>query len=369
MSNSNNNDYYVRRDNNLIANKLNNVYHKLVSINNSFINEENEEFENLFNRVNFYFSNIILQLKLKYIENIKKLEEINSQNENDILNLIMENMILKIEKQNLQEKNLNKINSSKIIEDQFQKEEIKIINKKENIKKQIKKSRNKHLSKYFDDNKDESFKNDVKTFLNSKFKKKMNINKTISSSFNLLNINQNYINSSINNLKKKNNLSNFIMNSNLIKENSKNKNINKSKKKYQSISTLSTFFNHNKFHNNFTNDNKFSREKDLNTIPTRLKNSFNDLDNFSNCKLHLNKDSISKKSKEKSFESKKVFNILSRNIHGNKSTQILSNKNNISQIKKSDYRIYQKMLIKKLNTIHHSNMKELINLKIKKNKI
>ena len=102
--NSSKNDYNTE-NNNIILNNLNQIYHKFVLINNSFNNDDCDEYEEFFNRVNFYFSNIIMQLKLKYIESLKELEEKNSKNEKDILDLIMENMILKIENQSLEEKN------------------------------------------------------------------------------------------------------------------------------------------------------------------------------------------------------------------------------------------------------------------------
>ncbi len=50
MSNSNNIDYYVRRDNNLIANKLNNVYHKLVSMIILLLMKKMKSFKNFLNR-------------------------------------------------------------------------------------------------------------------------------------------------------------------------------------------------------------------------------------------------------------------------------------------------------------------------------
>lgn len=360
--NSSKNDYNIDKNNNIL-NNLNQIYHKFVLINNSFNNDDCDEYEEFFNRVNFYFSNIIMQLKLKYIESLKELEKKNSKNEKDILDLIMENMILKIENQSLEEKNL--FNSINIINNPFQKNEIKIIDQKDKKVKKRKKSRNKQ-SKYFSEEKDESFKYEIKTYLNSKMKKKMNLNNNISNSFNIINANSNYSNLSVGNIKKKNNLKNFITHSNLIKRNSLNKNIrrNNIKRHYQSNSTLNTFFSPKIYLNNMTTD-KIIKERNLYTIPTRLKNSFYDFDNIS---IKIYKSSYSKNKNNKNIKQKNVFNLLSKNKNGNKSLKNISNKINLSVIKKSEYPIYQKMKIKKLNKIHHSNMKELINLKIKKNK-
>ena len=77
--NSSKNDYNIDKNNNIL-NNLNQIYHKFVLINNSFNNDDCDEYEEFFNRVNFYFSNIIMQLKLKYIENLKQLEKKNSKN-------------------------------------------------------------------------------------------------------------------------------------------------------------------------------------------------------------------------------------------------------------------------------------------------
>ena len=362
--NSSKNDYNTE-NNNIILNNLNQIYHKFVLINNSF-NNDNDEYEEFFNRVNFYFSNIIMQLKLKYIESLKEFEERNTQNEKDILDLIMENMILKIENQNLEERNY--FNSTKIIDNHFQKEDNKIIEQKEKKINKRKKSRNKQ-SIYFNEDKDESFKYEIKTYLNTKLKKKMNLNNiNISNSFNILNGNSNNSNLSVGNVRKKNNLKNFITHSNLIKRNSLNKNMkrNNIKRHYQSNSTLNTFFNPKINLNNMTTD-KIIKERNLYTIPTRLKNSFYDFENLSiNNKVY--KSSYSKNKNNKNIKQKNIFNLLSKNTNGNKSLKIISNKNNLSLIKKSEYPIYHKMIIKKLNKIHHSNMKEIINLKIKKNK-
>ncbi len=361
---SSKNDYKTE-NNNIILDNLNQIYHKFVLINNSFNNDDNDEYDEFFNRVNFYFSNIIMQLKLKYIESLKEFEEKNNQNEKDILDLIMENMILKIENKNLEERNC--FNSINIIDKPFQKVDIKIKEQKEKNVNKRKKSRNKQL-KYFNEDKDESFKYEIKTYLNSKMKKKMNLNNNISNSFNILNGNSNYSNLSVGNIRKKNNLKNFITHSNLIKRNSLNKNIqrNNIKRHYQSNSTLNTFFSPKINLNNMTTD-KIIKDRNLYTIPTRLKNSFYDFENISiNNKVY--KSSYSKNKNNKNIKQKNIFNLLSKNTNGNKSLKIIPNKNNISLIKKNEYPLYQKMIIKKLNKIHHSNMKELINLKIKKNK-
>ena len=110
----NNNYEKITDSNNVIYENLTKIYEKIFLLKNTFNLEEDDEYEEFYNRISFYFSNILAQIKLKYIESIKVLEEKNKNNEKDILNLIMENMLLKIENEYLEEKNM--LNLSNYIE-------------------------------------------------------------------------------------------------------------------------------------------------------------------------------------------------------------------------------------------------------------
>lgn len=117
----------VTKTNTIIYNNLTKIHDKLTLIQSNLIEEEDEEYENFFTRINIYFSSIVNQLKLNFIESIKSIEKrekilqkenINlkktlAQNEKDILSLIMENMLLKLENENFKEQ--SQLNTSQII--------------------------------------------------------------------------------------------------------------------------------------------------------------------------------------------------------------------------------------------------------------
>ena len=104
----------VKSTNNIIEENLIGLNENLEKIKICLDNEEDKEYEDFYNRISFYFSNIIVQLKLKFIENLEILEKKNKENEKEILNLIMENMLLKIENENYEKNNL--LNISNYIE-------------------------------------------------------------------------------------------------------------------------------------------------------------------------------------------------------------------------------------------------------------
>ena len=162
----NNNYEKITDSNNVIYENLTKIYEKIFLLKNTYNLEEDDEYEEFYNRISFYFSNILAQIKLKYIESIKVLEEKNKNNEKDILNLIMENMLLKIENEYLEEKNM--FNLSNYIELKNSEKNSFENEGKEYIKNN--KIRNKYSNIIFE--KDFSFQNDIKNNINSKIKKK-----------------------------------------------------------------------------------------------------------------------------------------------------------------------------------------------------
>ena len=92
--------------------KLNSKFKKIQS--NQNISEE-EEYDTLNCKINIYFTTFIEQMKTKFILATQEYERKIEQNNKDILDLIMENMLLKIEKDSLlEEKNKNDILSDYI---------------------------------------------------------------------------------------------------------------------------------------------------------------------------------------------------------------------------------------------------------------
>jgi len=55
---------------------------KLVKIHNYLKEEEDNEFENFYNRINLYYSNIVAEMKLVCVENLKvyQIKEIETDN-------------------------------------------------------------------------------------------------------------------------------------------------------------------------------------------------------------------------------------------------------------------------------------------------
>jgi hypothetical protein len=51
---------------------LSKINEKLNKIKTSLYLEEENEYENFYNRINFYFSNIVTELKLSFVENLKE---------------------------------------------------------------------------------------------------------------------------------------------------------------------------------------------------------------------------------------------------------------------------------------------------------
>ena len=242
----------VNRTNNKVyenLQKLNSKFKKIQS--NQTISEE-EEYDSLNCKINIYFTTFIEQMKTKFILAAQEYERQIEQNSKDILDLIMENMLLKIEKDSLlEEKNKNDILSDYI--------DITIQKEKNSISANISNNLNKTNSK-------------------KKHNKKNILNNGIYS----------LIKSEFNNDNKNNNFSNNIYNYNLL--DILNKNASKKRKKTHS---------YNKFNNNNYNFN-FIAGLDLNHYNTQNKKnvSYNGLgkalyDSQDNFKLHKNKNSFS----------------------------------------------------------------------------
>ena len=335
----NNNYEKITDSNNVIYENLTKIYEKIFLLKNTYNLEEDDEYEEFYNRISFYFSNILAQIKLKYIESIKVLEEKNKNNEKDILNLIMENMLLKIENEYLEEKNM--FNLSNYIELKNSEKNSFENEGKEYIKNN--KIRNKYSNIIFE--KDFSFQNDIKNNINSKIKKKINFynNSNTQNSYNIFNTNLNLSKN------KKSNLTNFINNGKLI--NISNKNLINHKQNAFSIQYNSRNENLKYYHyKNNTEDNVKNIERSMYNLP--IKNNLKDT-NLSNLNIKKKKNRSCPKGNTK---------IVSVNLSGNKSTNNLLN-NLTKQNNK-----YQRNLLNKINSIHNTNMKGIINMKMKNNK-
>ena len=339
----------IADSNNVIYHNLTKVYEELFLIKNSYNLDEDDEYEEFYNRISFYFSNILAQLKLKYIESIKLLEQKNAQNEKDILNLIMENMLLKIENEHLEEKNM--LNISNYIEIQANSEKLNSFDKEEHemIKKR---SRNQSSNIVID--KDFSFQNEVKNNINTKIKKKINLYNNTVTSYNAFPFNTNTNNTKYLS-KKKSNLSNFISYSKIISNNNKTA-INHGQNTY-SIQYNSNTRNENNlksYHLRSNTEDSFkNHERSMYNLLIKSNNYFKEPNSISNSNNRKSRNISCPKGNTK---------IISVNISANKSTNNLLNGFNKKNNK------YQRNLLNKINSIHNMNMKGIINMKMKNNK-
>ena len=332
----------VNTTNNIVYENLQKLNSKFKKIQKNQLISEEEEYDSLNCKINIYFTTFIEQMKTKFILATQDYEKQIKQNNKDIIDLIMENMLLKIENDSLlEEKKQNDIYFSDYIDLTIQKEKNSInmnINKNLNI---IKK------------------KND---------KKKNNIN----NNKNILNNGiYSLIKSEFNHDNKHSNFSNNIYNYNLLEI--LNKNGPKKKKRTNS---------YNKFNNNNYNFN-FLAGLDLNHYNTHNKKniSYNALgkalyDSQDNFKFPKNKNSFSlndfrkiknafsqkrtKINSQKKYIKGKSFNYLNENNFGN---DIFKNKNNDAQnISFSD----NKIQFTEPSYNEHNKKKEKINYSIKK---
>ena len=335
--------------NNVIYENLTKVYEKLFLIKNSYNLDEDDEYEEFYNRISFYFSNILAQLKLKYIESIKLLEQKNAQNEKDILNLIMENMLLKIENDHLEEKNM--LNISNYIEIQANSEKINSFDKEEH---EMIKNRSRNQSSNIVIDKDFSFQNEVKNNINTKIKKKINLYNNTVTTYNAFPFNTNTNNSKYLS-KKKSNLSNFISYSKIISNNNKTA-INHGQNTYSIQYNQNTRNENNlkSYHLRSNTEDSFkNHERSMYNLLIKSNNYFKEPNSISNSNNRKSRNISCPKGNTK---------IISVNISANKSTNNLLNGFNKKNNK------YQRNLLNKINSIHNMNMKGIINMKMKNNK-
>ena len=245
----------VNTTNNIVYENLKKLNSKFKKIQKNLITSEEEEYDSLNCKINIYFTTFIEQMKTKFILATQEYEKQIEQNNKDILDLMMENMLLKIEKDALEEKNKNDIFFSEYIDLTIQKEKNSI---NTNINKNLNNINKINSKKKY--NKNNIFNNGIYSLIKSEF----------------------------NHDNKNNNFSNNIYNYNLLDILNKNG----SKKKERTSS-------YNKFNNNNYNFN-FIAGLDLNHYNTHNKKniSYNGLgkalyDSQDNIKFHKNKNSFS----------------------------------------------------------------------------
>ena len=100
----------ITSKNGIISKNLSKIKKKIVFIKSNLEEEDEEDiYDQIYCKINIYFTALINKIRLKYIQAIEHYKAKIYQYEKDILKLIMENMLLKIENKFLkEEENKNK---------------------------------------------------------------------------------------------------------------------------------------------------------------------------------------------------------------------------------------------------------------------
>ena len=141
----------VNTTNNIVYENLQKLNSKFKKIQKNIIINEESQYDSLNSKISIYFTTFIEQMKSKFIIASRKYEKQIQQNNKDIIELIMENMLLKLEKEELKQKQIqntfqktkNSINSNIIKNLNNIKNNTNITKKKSNQKNGINKDENK----------------------------------------------------------------------------------------------------------------------------------------------------------------------------------------------------------------------------------
>ena len=292
----------VNTTNNIVYENLQKLNSKFKNIHKNQIINEEEEYDSLNCKISIYFNSFMEQMKTKFIIATQEYENQIQQNNKDIIDLIMENMLLKIEKDSLlEEKNKNDLYFNDYINLTIQKEKNTI---NTNINKNLNSIKNINSKKKCNKNNNNIY-SIMKTEYNSdKNKNNYYSNNLYNNNYNLLDINKNRTqkkkkSNSCNKYNKNNYNYNFIVGSQL---------------------DLNHYYSHNKVNISY------------NTIGKTLYDS---QDNF---KLHKNKNSFSVNDfrKIKNAYSQKTKKNSQKNNRTNKKKENILNILNCNYIKKND---------------------------------
>ena len=103
----------IIKTNDAIKKNISKIKNKLISIKENFILNEEENFDNIYCKINIYFTSLLNKIRIKYIEALNNYRKRIKQYEKDILELMMDNMLLNIENNYLKENAKLNINDNK----------------------------------------------------------------------------------------------------------------------------------------------------------------------------------------------------------------------------------------------------------------
>ena len=320
MSDMNEKKDLIIRTNEAIKKSIIKIKDKLSLIKNNYMLDEEENSDNIYCKINIYFSSILNKIRIKYLESLNKYRNKLKQYEKDILQLMMENMLLKIENNFYKQKN-NKYNNNFI-----KKEKTKEKNNKKDIIYNFKKTKGKQLIYQSQDN----FNFNKLNYNSADYLIKINNNNTPTRSRN------NYISNT-----KKNKFYNTYLNINKSKEKPNIEELEKNIKKHRNTQS---HYNIKEMKNEIdliinkkNNNNNFINKDNINIINEQITQNFFLKDNYKNnnnnniSKNIINNTSINifntskeicSRKKSKIKNNKNIKNILSlKNIYNNLQTK------------------------------------------------
>ena len=305
MSDMNEKKDLIIRTNEAIKKSIIKIKDKLSLIKNNYMLDEEENSDNIYCKINIYFSSILNKIRIKYLESLNKYRNKLKQYEKDILQLMMENMLLKIENNFYKQKN-NKYNNNNFIK----KEKTKEKNNKKDIIYNFKKTKGKQLIYQSQDN----FNFNKLNYNSADYLIKINNNNTPTRSRN------NYISNT-----KKNKFYNTYLNINKSKEKPNIEELKKNIKKHRNTQShynikemkneIDLIINKNK-----NNNNIFNNKDNINIINEQITQNFFLKDNYKNNNNSISKNIINNTSIN-------IFNT-SKEICSRKKSKIKNNKNN-----------------------------------------
>ena len=176
----------VNTTNNIVYENLQKLNSKFKNIQKNQIVNEEEEYDSLNCKINIYFNAFMEQMKTKFIIATQEYENQIQQNNKDIIDLIMENMLLKIERDSLiEEKNKNDICFSDYIDLTIQKEKNSI---NTNINKNLNNIRNININSK-KNNKNNLFNSGIYSIMKTEYNSDINKNNNNNFSSNIYNNN------------------------------------------------------------------------------------------------------------------------------------------------------------------------------------
>lgn len=316
----------IIKTNSVIKKNISKIKNKLVLIKENCLLDEEENYDNIYSKINIYFTSILNKIRVKYIEALDKYRQKIKQYEKDIIELIMEKIVLNIE-------------------NNFLKENIKLLKKNEkddnidffnNIKGKQKYQSQENINQFNYNSNNYLIKNNNQT--PNKSRNRINDIYTKEKSFNLNKKNKyynTYINELEKNIKKHRNAQSLLNIRKIRKEMdliiNKNGKVNNKIYNYDNFNIINEQITQNFFlkENSHTkcikNDNNISK----NFINNTSINIFNTSHSLKKLKTKNDKNTNNKRINTNILSLKSIYNNILNKKKVYNNTRLIKNKNKI----------------------------------------